>query len=207
MSAVVLAPGELAVEQARVDGRHLRHPVVLGHAEVARPEQPEDRAGRHRGHVAALLVEPVGVALLRDAVADEGGARRAEGDQLVRIDREVARVLAAERRLGGAVLQEVAGHPVVLAGAGEVLDRLAEVAAVQLGAAFAGRADQDHREARLEGHGDERGLAVARDALRCRRAWRRPRAASRGSRGRGPRPRPRRAASPSARACGAGPCW
>ena len=93
VSAVVLAPGELAVEQARVDGRHLRHAVVLGHPEVSRPEQAEDRARRHRGHVAALLVEPVGVALLRDAVADEGRARRAQGDELVRVDRDVAAFL------------------------------------------------------------------------------------------------------------------
>ena len=65
----------------------------------------------------------------------------------------------------GAVLQEVAGHPVVLAGAGEVLDRFAPVAAMQLGAAFAGRSDQHDREARVERHRDERGLAVARDAF------------------------------------------
>ena len=73
-------------------------------------------------------------------------------------------VLAAERRFGGAVLHEVAGHPVVLA-AGEALHGLAEVAAQQRGSAFAGRADQHHGEALIEGHGDERGLAVARDAF------------------------------------------
>ena len=114
VSTVVLAPRELAVEQAGLHGRHLRHAVVLGDARVPRPEQAEDRAGRHRGHVAALLIEPVGVALLGDAVADEGRARRAQGDELVRVDRNVAGVLAPEGRLGGAVLQEVAGHPVVL---------------------------------------------------------------------------------------------
>ena len=122
--------------------------VVVVHAEVLRAEQPEDRSGGDGGHVAALLVEPLGVALLRDAVADERRARRAQRDQLVRVHRHVAGVLAAEGRLGGAVLQEVAGHPVVFAGAGQVLDRLAEVAAVQLGAAFAGRADEHHGEAR-----------------------------------------------------------
>src|SRR5262249_32822649 len=35
----------------------------------------------------------------------------------------------------------------------------------QFGAAFAGRADERHREARIEGHGDQSGLAVARDAF------------------------------------------
>ena len=83
----------------------------------------------------------------------------------MRVDRDVVRVLAPERRFGGAVLQEVARHPVVLAGPGEVLDRLPEVAAVRLGATFAGRSHQDDRETGLEGHGDEGRLAVARDAF------------------------------------------
>ena len=64
-----------------------------------------------------------------------------------------------------AVLEEVAGHPVVLAGAGEVLDRLAEVAAVQLRAALAGRADEHHGEPLVERHRDQRRLAVTRHAV------------------------------------------
>ena len=48
---------------------------------------------------------------------------------------------------------------------GQALDGFAPVAAMQLGAAFAGRADQHHGEALIEGHGDQRGLAVARDAF------------------------------------------
>ena len=102
---------------------------------------------------------------LGHAVADERQPRRAERDQLVRVDRNVAGVLAAERGLRRAVLQEVAGHPVVLAGAGEVLDGFAEIAAMQLGAALAGGADQHHREALVERHRHERRLAVARHAF------------------------------------------
>ena len=86
-------------------------------------------------------------------------------DQLVGIHRHVAGVLAAEGGFGGAVLQEVAGHPVVFAGAGQVLHGFAEIAAVQFGAAFAGGADEHDGEARVEGHGHQRGLAVARNAL------------------------------------------
>ena len=74
-------------------------------------------------------------------------------------------VLRAEAGLLGAVLQEVSRHPVILAGACEVLDRLAEVPAMQLGAAFARRADQDHGKALVVGHRDERGLAEPRHAL------------------------------------------
>ena len=81
------------------------------------------------------------------------------------IHRNVAGVLAAEIGLRGAVLQEVAGHPVVLARAGEVLDRFTPVAAVQLGAAFAGRTDEDHGESGVEGHGHQGGLAVARNTF------------------------------------------
>src|SRR6185437_6470551 len=103
---------------------------------------------------------PLGVALFGNAVADEGGAGGAEGDQLVGVDGKVAGVLAAEGGVAGAVLEEVAGHPVILAAAGEVLDGFAPVAAVEFGAAFAGGADEDDGEALVEGHGDERGFAV-----------------------------------------------
>ena len=119
-------------------GRHLGGAIVIFLADVARAEQTEDRAGRDGGHVAALLVEPVGVALFRDAVADEGRPRRAERDELVRIDRKIVGVFAAEGGFGRAVLEEIAGHPVIFAGAGEVFHGFAEIATVRLGAAFAG---------------------------------------------------------------------
>ena len=164
MAAVVLPPGELSVEEALVDRRHLCGAVVAVNVEALRAEEHEDAAGVDGGHEAALVVEPVGVAFFGNAVADEGEARRAEGDQLVGVDGNVAGGLAAEGRLGGAVLHEVAGHPVVFA-AGEAFDGLAEVAAKQRCAAFAGRADEHHGEALIEGHGDERGFAVARDAF------------------------------------------
>ena len=63
------------------------------------------------------------------------------------------------------VFQEVAGHPVVFAGAREILDGLAEVAPVQFRAALAGGTDEHHLEALIKCHRDERGLAIARHAL------------------------------------------
>jgi hypothetical protein len=54
---------------------------------------------------------------------------------------------------------------VILARTSEVLDGLAEIAAVGLGAALAGGADKHERETRLKRHRDQRGLAVARHAL------------------------------------------
>ena len=53
----------------------------------------------------------------------------------------------------------------VFTGAGEVLDRLTEVAAVQFGPALPGGADQRHGKAWFEGHGYQGGLSVTRDAL------------------------------------------
>ena len=66
---------------------------------------------------------------------------------------------------GPRILEEVAGHPVVFARAGDVLHQLAEVAAVELGAALAGGADEADGEPRVVGHRDERRLAVAREPL------------------------------------------
>ena len=108
MAAVVLPPCELSVEKADVDRRHLLFHVVVGRAKVLRAEEAECRSGRDRGHEAALLIEPFRVALLGHAVADERRTRRAQRDQLMRIDRQIAGVLASEARLGCAVLQEVA---------------------------------------------------------------------------------------------------
>ena len=75
VTAIVLAPGECAVEQVDVDGRHLFGHVVVASAEVACSQQSEDRLSGDRGHEAALMIQPVSIAAFRDAVADEGQAR------------------------------------------------------------------------------------------------------------------------------------
>src|SRR5579871_1592989 len=59
------------------------------------------------------------------------------------------------------VFEEVAGHPVVLLGAGYILDGFTPVAAVELGSAHAGGADVADGEALVIGHGDDGRLAVA----------------------------------------------
>ena len=60
VSAVVLPPGKLPVEQAGIHTRHLGGVVVLGDAQPLCPEQAEYRARGHRRHEASLLVEPLG---------------------------------------------------------------------------------------------------------------------------------------------------
>ena len=66
VAAVVLTPGQLAVEQARVDGGHFFLLVIVGRAQVLRAEQSKHRLRGDGGHEAALLVEPVGVAASRE---------------------------------------------------------------------------------------------------------------------------------------------
>jgi len=58
------------------------------------------------------------------------------------IHRQIAGVLAAEGSFRGAVLDEIAGHPMIFAGAGEAFDRFSPIAAMQFSAAFAGRTNQ-----------------------------------------------------------------
>ena len=128
------------------------------------PRSVKTRLAVGGGHEAAPLVEPLGVPLFWDSVADEGEARGAQGDQFIGVDGDVARSFAAEGGIGSAVFEEVAAHPVVFA-AGEALDRLAEVAPERCRAALSRRADQRHREPLVEGHRHQRGFAKARDAL------------------------------------------
>ena len=81
------------------------------------------------------------------------------------VDGKVAGVFGAGFGLGGAVFEEVAAHPMVLAGSGEVLDHFAEIATKETGAAFAGGTNEGDSEAGIESHGDERSFTKTRDAF------------------------------------------
>src|SRR5690348_14965504 len=83
----------------------------------------------------------------------------------MRVNGQVAGVFAAKRGFGSAVLQEISCHPVIFSRAGKIFDGFAKITAVEFGAAFAGGADEHKSEARVEGHGYERGLAVAGNAF------------------------------------------
>src|SRR5262245_39205569 len=71
VAAIVLTPGQDAVEQIHIDVRHAFLHEVVTAPQVARSQQPENRLCRNRGHEAALMVEPVCVASLGNSVADE----------------------------------------------------------------------------------------------------------------------------------------
>src|SRR5262245_24647965 len=100
----MLPPGELSVEHADVDGRHLLGFVVIRRSQILRTQKFENGSGGDRGHVAALVIEPSGVAFFRHAITNEGGTRRAQRDQLMSVNGNIASVLAAERGFSSAVL-------------------------------------------------------------------------------------------------------
>ncbi len=151
MASAVLAEGQVAFDEWGFDCGE-----GCG-AEAFFAEKGVDRAGGGGGHEHALGVSPA--VAFGGSTADEDGAGGAEGDELVGVDREVFPLQ------GAGVLEEVAGHPVVLVGGGYVFDDLAPVAAVELCAALAGGADVGDGETLVVGHGDESGFAVAGVAL------------------------------------------
>ena len=144
----------------RVYGRHLFFRVIVRSPEVLRAEEPENRACGDSSHEAALLIEPFGVALFRNAIADERQARCAQCDQLVGIHGNIPGIFAAEVGFGRAIFQEIARHPVVFAGSGQILHRFAKIAPMQFGSAFAGRAYQNDGETLIESHCHQGCFAV-----------------------------------------------
>jgi hypothetical protein len=85
MSAIMLAPGELAIQQTHIDRWHLRGAIVVGNSKILRTQQPEYRPGCDRSHKAALLIQPFCIAFLGHAITDERRPRRAQCDQLMRV--------------------------------------------------------------------------------------------------------------------------
>ena len=83
VAAIILTPGELPTQEAIVDRGHLGGAVVAVDAEAFGAEQGEDGTCGNGGHVTASLIEPLGIALFRNAVADECEPRRAERNQFV----------------------------------------------------------------------------------------------------------------------------
>ena len=89
--AIVLAPGKLAVEQTRgSQAASSRCDSRLPDSSPLAPSKREHAARGHRRHEAPLVVEPIGVALFGDSVADEREARRAQRDQFVGVNRNIA---------------------------------------------------------------------------------------------------------------------
>ena len=81
MAAVVLAPCQLAVEKAGEYRRHGLLAIVIGYTEVLGAEQLEHLARGNGSLPAAVLVQPKGISLLRDTIADEYEARGTESDE------------------------------------------------------------------------------------------------------------------------------
>ena len=74
---------------AGVDPGAERKAEVAARRRLHQPRRFGKCCGRDRRHEAALMIQPLRVALFGHAVTDEGQARRAQRDQLVRVDREI----------------------------------------------------------------------------------------------------------------------
>jgi hypothetical protein len=72
MAGIMLAPRQFAIEQARIDGRHLGRLTVAADSQVFRAEQPEYLPGGNSGHEVALLIQPLRIAFFGYAIPDEG---------------------------------------------------------------------------------------------------------------------------------------
>jgi hypothetical protein len=129
VAAGVLAEAEVAGDERGANGWE------VGGAEVAGTEEFVDGPGGDFGEEGAADVGPA-VAAFGGASADEDRARRAEGDEFVGVDGHVGGGDLFGRGLG--IAEVVAGHPVVLAGGGDVFELLAVVAAGEVGSASAG---------------------------------------------------------------------
>ena len=82
MPAVVLSPGKLPIQESLVHRRHFRGPVVP-FLKTRDAKKLIDAARVHGRHKTSLVVEPPGIALRRDTVADEGEARGAKSDERI----------------------------------------------------------------------------------------------------------------------------
>src|SRR5437667_6329051 len=62
VATVMLAPGEFTIKQPSVHRRHRRDAIVFLLAQVPCAQEAKNWTSRNSGHVAALLIEPLGVA-------------------------------------------------------------------------------------------------------------------------------------------------
>ena len=83
----------------------------------------------------------------------------------MRVHRKIGGGLSPEAGFLRSVLEKAARHPVILARAGQILNRLAKISPVQFGPSLAGRTDQHHGKSLVVRHGDECRLAEARDSF------------------------------------------
>ena len=141
MPAIVLPPGQLSFQHSGIERRHLLSLVVVGNAKILCPQKFIDRTCCDDGHVAALVIQPPGIALIWNAITDEREAGRAEGEQFVGVDGQVTPGFGAKSGFGGTVFHVISCHPVIFS-TGEALDGFTEYASMKSGAPFAGGADQ-----------------------------------------------------------------
>ncbi len=123
VSPRVLTKRNVTLDETCLDGRKRRR------TEILLAEKFVDGPGTHRREKHAFRVNP-SVAIGRSA-ANEDGPWSAQGDQFVRVDWKIA---GSQR---SRILQEIAGHPVILLGSGNVAHLFPKDVPVELRPCFA----------------------------------------------------------------------
>src|SRR5690606_28507202 len=165
MTTIVLTPGELAVQESNVDRWHFFRFVIVGYTEVARAEQFIHGACGNRGHVTAMVIQPVCIARFWNAVADERKTWRTQRDKMMRINRQLARIHFAVLARGGTILHVVARHPVVFTASRKVFHTFTKHTTMKCSASLSGRTDQTECKAFVEGQCYKRGFSVSGNAF------------------------------------------
>src|SRR5919198_1438319 len=121
VATTMLAESKLAIDKRSLYRRKLCCSQIL------LAEQLEDGPGSNRSHKTSSLINPFALRSwpFCGAVTDKGGARRAQRNQLVRINRQIIPV----ERPG--VFEKVACHPMVFARACEIFYKFTEIATEQ----------------------------------------------------------------------------
>ena len=160
MASVVLPPREFSTDQL-VHGWHHISEIVAGSSEILFAKQSVNRSCENARHKAAVGVHPFGVPFFDQSVADEARSRSAEGDEFMRVNGDIS---CGFGRIGGAVFDEVAGHPIEFP-ARKVLYRFTEDVSVKFCPTLARRANKANRDPGIKGLGNQGGLAVTRNTF------------------------------------------
>src|SRR5690349_13206668 len=88
VSAVMLSPGELPVQESCIYRRHPGDAIVRRDTKIFHAKQAKYRLRGDCGHETSLLIEPLRVTFFRHAVTHESRTRCAECEQFMGIYRE-----------------------------------------------------------------------------------------------------------------------
>src|SRR5688572_10202607 len=83
VSSIVLSPSQLTAQQSHIHIGHALALVIIGGPKILSAQQTKHGPGSDGGHEAALLIEPFGISLLGNSIANESEPRSTQGNQLL----------------------------------------------------------------------------------------------------------------------------